>query len=478
MADIATRLDAATCLIGDAVFTPPGDRIDVISPWTEQPIGSFVDAGPQFVNRAVTAAAEAARDWRRTDPARRAALLDAVADLLEQDGEEIARLVSSEMGMPIALARATQSVLPATVLRATAALVRDFAWEEETSTARLLRTGAGVVGAITPWNMPVHQIVAKVASAVGAGCSVVLKPSEQTPYDAALLAGMFLRAGAPAGLLNIVTGSGDTGAALASHPGLARMSFTGSVGAGKAVARAAAWNLTPCTLELGGKSPAVLLPDVDLDLVLPRVLESGLINSGQACNATTRLVIPTTLVAEVEDRLPTLIAALTMGDPADEATRQGPLVSSGQRDRVLDYVAGAVAGGGRLVTGTGRPAESQPHGWFVDPVVIAGLDRDATAVQEEIFGPVLVIQPYETMDEAIDLANDTRYGLSAEVWSRDAERALDVARHLRAGQVKVNGVRTRERPTVPFGGIGDSGYGRELGEHGILDFTDLTAVMA
>jgi aldehyde dehydrogenase (NAD+) len=468
----------ATCLIGGESVVATGAVTDVISPYWETAIGGVAEAGPALVGEAVDSARESFRGWSDTPLEERACVLDRVAQLVERAGDTLAGLVSDEMGMPITLARATQVDLPATVLRATAQTARDMSWEEPVPGAVLDYRAAGVVGAVTPWNMPVHQIVAKVAGALVSGCTVVLKASEQTPYDADLLGRLFLEAGLPPGAFNIVTGRAETGAALCGNPDVSRVSFTGSVPAGRAVAGLAAANLVPCTLELGGKSAAVVLPDADLDIVLPRILQSGLVNSGQACNATTRLLIPESLADEVEARIPSLVSAMVMGDPADEATNFGPLVSRVQRDRVLDHINDAIAAGGRLVTGTGKPSDVSDHGWFVDPTVVAGLPHTARTVQEEIFGPVLVLQPYGTLDEAVALANGTKFGLSAEVWSADHESAVALARQLRAGQVKVNGVRTRERPNVPFGGIGDSGYGRELGHLGILDFCDVRAVMA
>ncbi|MFD9663999.1 aldehyde dehydrogenase family protein [Rhodococcus sp. NPDC059968] len=476
---MADLLDRAGCLIDGDWFVPAGPVIEVIDPFTETVMGEVVDAGSEVVDDAVRSAAAAHPAWRRTDVTERAELLDRAADLLTRDGPAIAALVSREMGMPISLAEVTQAHLPADVLRATARTARAFPWSQDIDGATLVRRGSGVVGAITPWNMPVHQIVAKVSAALAAGSTVVLKASEMTPYDANALARLFLEAGLPPGVFNVVTGTGAvTGAALAAHPDLAHVSFTGSVAAGRAVAGLAAATLTRCTLELGGKSPAVVLPDADLQAALAGAVTSGLVNSGQACNATTRLLIPEHLAGDAVDIIEGAVAQQILGDPADPRTRQGPLVSARQRDRVLDHVADAVAAGGHLLTGTGKPSEACPTGYFVDPTIITGLPEDARAIREEIFGPVLAVQIYTDVDDAVRIANDCAYGLSAEVWSGDVERARAVAGRLDVGQVKINGVRTRNRPTVPFGGIKDSGYGRELGHLGIEEFTDVTAVMA
>lgn len=477
---MADPLAPAACLIDGDTVVADGAHHVIIDPYTEQPMGATPEAGEELVDRAVRSALEAETSWRTVPVAERADLLDRVADRIDDDAELIAALVTREMGMPAGLARVTQTQLPASVLRATAAIARDgFPWREDGGDAVLLRRGAGVVGAITPWNMPVHQIIAKVSAAIVAGCAVVLKASEQTPYDALRIAEIFTEAGAPAGVLNVITGTGPrTGAALTGHHALSRVSFTGSVRAGRDVARRAADALTRASLELGGKSPAVLLPDADFDLAVPAVLASGLVNSGQACNATTRLVVPAERLDEVAARIAEAATTFVLGDPTDPATTHGPLVSAAARDAVLARIDGALAQGGRLITGTGRRSTVSDTGFFVDPTVISGLDENADAVREEIFGPVLVLQGYAGLDDAARIANDSRYGLSAEVWSADPEAAQSFGARLHVGQVKINGVRTRDRVSVPFGGMRDSGYGRELGPLGIEEFTDVTAVMA
>lgn len=471
-------LPPAECLIDGRRFLAGGPVREIVDPFTEQVMGSVPDAGNDLVDDAVRSAASAYSLWRDTSVADRADLLDRVSGLIEQRGEEIAALVTREMGMPLALARVTQADLPARVLSATADLTRSgFPWREDVDGAELQRFGAGVVGAITPWNMPVHQIIAKLSGAVAAGCSVVLKASEQTPYDALLIAELFHEAGAPAGLVNVVTGTGPlTGAALAAHPDLARLSFTGSVRAGREVAGLAARALTKCSLELGGKSPAVLLPDSDLETSVPAAFASGLVNSGQACNATTRMVIPANRTDEVVDLVRAAADKVVLGDPTDARTTHGPLVTETQRNGVLGHIRRAIAQGGRLVTGAEEPAGTR--GYFVEPTVIVDLPEDADAVREEIFGPVVVIQTYDDVDDAVRIANDSDYGLSAEVWSGDVDHARQVAGRLLVGQVKINGVRTRTRPMVPFGGVRNSGYGRELGLLGIEEFVDVTAVMS
>ncbi|MGN7228021.1 aldehyde dehydrogenase family protein [Dietzia maris] len=473
-------LPPAACFIGGEHLVADGPLRDIINPFTEQPMGSLTEAGAQLVDRAVHSAAGAHAVWRETPVSDRAQLLELVADQLEHQGDQLAALVTRQMGMPITLARVTQAQLPARVLRATAALARtDFPWQEEADGAILHRYGAGVVGAITPWNMPVHQIIAKISAAVAAGCSVVLKASEQTPYDALRIAEIFHEAGGPDGLINVVTGTGPaTGAALAAHPALSRLSFTGSVRAGKAVAGLAAASLTKCSLELGGKSPALVLPDADLTVAIPSALTSGLVNSGQACNATTRMLVPADRMDDVVDLLQDAAAQFSLGDPMDETTTHGPLVTEVQKTAVLAHIRRAVDQGGRLITGSDTGPATRERGYFVDPTVIVDLPENADAVRDEIFGPVVVVQPYRDVEDAVRIANDSDYGLSAEVWSGSVDHAHAVAARLSVGQVKINGVRTRNRPMVPFGGVRNSGYGRELGTLGIEEFVDVRAVMA
>lgn len=455
------------------------ELLEVIDPYRSTTLGTVESADAGTVADAVTSATAAQRDWAAVPVTERSAVLRRTADLFEQNGTRIADTVTAEMGMPSALAVATQQVMPAAVLRAMADAAERLDWETDTDGALLRRVPAGVIAAVTPWNMPVHQIVAKVSAAFAAGCSVVLKPSEMTPFDAVLAREMFIAGGLPAGVFAIVNGTGpDVGAVLAASPGVAHVSFTGSVEAGKAVAAAAASTLARTTLELGGKSPAVVLPDADLTDVIPRVLASGLVNSGQACNATTRLVLPLAQRAEIESLLIAGVARFVMGDPRDASTVLGPLASQRQAERVIDHIEKARADGGRLLVGDGSPVRIGPSTGFVSPTIIADLTPGARAVREEIFGPVLVTQYYDDIADAIEIANDCDYGLSAEVWSSNTDRARDVAAALEVGQVKVNGVRTRERPGVPFGGVKQSGYGRELGALGLAEFTEIQAVMS
>lgn len=467
-------LDRAPCLIDGEWVAPGGEYLPVIDPYTQRAIGLVGEAGPELVERAVSAAVTAGRTWSRTDPHTRADLLDRLAQLIEERGEALAGLVTREMGMPALLARASQADLPPTVLRSFATLARTTSWTERVDGAELIRVPRGVVAAITPWNMPVHQIVAKIGAALAAGNTVVLKPSEQTPFDAVALGELCTEAGFPPGVFNIVHGTGPiTGSALVASRHVDHVSFTGSVQAGRTVAELAARHLAPATLELGGKSPGVILPDADLSVAVPALVRAGMVNSGQACNATTRLVVPRAHASDVTDLVAQALRALNPGDPKLPDTTFGPLSSARQRDRVRGFLD-AAPGAASLVAHAGDLPET---GFFLAPRVFTDLPAGSPLLREEIFGPVLALQWYADVDEAARLADDSDYGLSAEVWSADADRAAGFARRLRVGQVKINGVRTRERPAVPFGGFKLSGFGRELGTEGLLEMTSVQAVM-
>lgn len=468
---------APAALIGDRAVRS-GQSVAVIDPFHDVVIGETGIATSAIVDDAVATARDAFETWSAVSPTDRAAIIRRAAILIENH-PAIAGTVTREMGMPITLSEVTQQAMPAAVLRAFASSAESFAWTEHIDGAELHHRPVGVVAAITPWNMPVHQVVAKVGAALAAGCTVVLKPSEATPFDAVLARECLMEAGLPAPAWSIVNGSGPvTGSALAGHPAIARVSFTGSVRAGRQVATAAAGTVRPATLELGGKSAAVVLPDASLDEVLPRVLAAGLINSGQACNATSRLVLPAARRSEAEAILAKAITAFRLGDPTDRATTHGPLASPAHAENVVAHIERARNDGATTVAGSGDRIPIGSSKSFVAPVIFADLARDAAAVREEIFGPVLVCQYYEDLADAIDIANDSDYGLSAEVWSASGDAAADIASHLRVGQVKINGVRTRERPAVPFGGTKNSGYGRELGVTGMAEFTEITAVMS
>lgn len=384
-------LGRARCLIGGEWITTGGAPIPVVDPYTERAIGEVGEAGTGLVERAVAAAAAAARSWGRADPELRAELLERLAQRIEERSTDLAALVTREMGMPALLAQASQGDLPPRVLRSFAALARTTAWTERIDGAELIRLPRGVVAAITPWNMPIHQIIAKIGAALAAGNTVVLKPSEQTPFDAIALGEACLAAGFPDGVVNIVHGTGPvTGAALAASPGVDYVSFTGSVQAGRTVAELAAGHLAPVTLELGGKSPAVILPDADLSVVVPATVRAGMVNSGQACNATTRLVVPRGRAAEVTDLVAQALSSLEPGDPKLTDTTFGPLSSARHRDRVRGLLA-SVAGCPVL---TAHENSLPENGFFLAPRVFIDLPADSPLLRQEIFGPVLALQWY------------------------------------------------------------------------------------
>jgi acyl-CoA reductase-like NAD-dependent aldehyde dehydrogenase len=353
--------------------------------------------------------------------------------------------------------------------------MEEVRWEEEVGNSRVLREPIGVVGAITPWNYPLHQITAKIAPALAAGCTVVLKPSEVVPLNAFILAEVIESVGLPAGVFNLVTGIGPVvGEAIAGHPGVDMVSFTGSTRAGRRVSELAAATVKPVAMELGGKSPNVLLEDADFARAVPDGVAKCFFNSGQTCSALTRMLVPRERLAEVEELAMSAAEAYTPGDPFDKATKLGPLVSATQRERVRDYIAKGEAEGAQLLTGGTDAPEGLERGYFVRPTVFSEVTPEMTIAREEIFGPVLSIQPYDGEDDAVRIANATEYGLAGGVWSADTDRAIGVARRLRTGQVEING--GAFNPIAPFGGYGQSGHGRENGRFGLEEMLQVKSL--
>ena len=456
--------------IGGEWVTPAGTAtIDVVDPTHEEVVATIPDGTAEDIDRAVAAAGAAFEPWAAVSPFDRAALMEAVAAALTARQDELAALIARELGMPIGLAKMIQAGLPIATFASMPAVAEQIAWEEQVGNSTIVLEPAGVVGAITPWNYPLHQIAAKVAPAMTAGCSVVLKPSEVVPLNAFVLAEAIAAAGVPPGVFNLVTGTGPVvGEALAAHPDVDMISFTGSTRAGRRVSEVAAQTVKKVTLELGGKSPNVILDDADLERAVADGLTKCYFNSGQTCSALTRMLVPRERLPEAEAIAAAVAAHFTVGDPFDEATRLGPLVSAAQRERVRDYIERGVGEGARLVCGGAEAPAGHERGYFVQPTVFSDVTPDMTIAKEEIFGPVLVIQPYEDEEDAIRLANDTQYGLAAGVWSGDEERARRVARRIRAGQVEINGAAFN--PLAPFGGFKQSGHGREYGRHGLEEF--------
>ncbi|MER7130034.1 aldehyde dehydrogenase family protein [Streptosporangium saharense] len=452
-----------------------GEWIGVVNPATEETVDRVPAGSPADVEVAVAAARRALPEWSRTAPAERARLLAAAADLIRDRTDQIARIVATDVGTPYGLAARVQTLLPAEVLSFYAGLAETYAFEGgRVGNSRVLREPAGVVGAITPWNYPLHQAVAKVAPALAAGCTVVLKPSEVAPLAAYAFAEILDEVGLPRGVFNMLSGRGSVvGEALATHPEVDMVSFTGSTRAGRRVAALAAETVKRVTLELGGKSASVVLPDADLGTAVKATVANAFLNSGQTCSALTRMIVHRDQYDDAVWLAVDLAKAYTVGDPFDEGTRLGPLVSAAQRERVVRYINRGEEEGARLVTGgVDNPRE---RGFYVEPTVFAGVEPGMVIEQEEIFGPVLVIVPYSRGEnEAVAIANGTPYGLAGAVWAGDEEHALSVARRLRAGQVTVNG--GGFNPLAPFGGYKQSGVGRELGVSGLEEFLETKAV--
>jgi aldehyde dehydrogenase (NAD+) len=457
--------------IGGSWVNPSGsDTIQVVNPATEEVIGSVPMAGPDDADRAVEAAAAALPAWRASTIAERTQLLRGLADGLRTRRDELAALITDEVGSPLAFSRDQQVGLPIDVVEAMADLLPQVPWVERAGTAEVVREPVGVVVAITPWNYPLHQAVLKVAAALAAGCAVVLKPSEVAPLSAFVLAEVLDGLGLPPGAFNLVTGFGPVvGEALAGHRLVDMISLTGSTRAGQRIMELAAPTIKKVALELGGKSATVVLDDADIAKVVPGAVAHAFRNTGQNCSALSRLIVPRDRLAEVERIAADVAESWSVGDPRDAETQMGPLVTSEHRDRVLGMVGAALKRGtARLVAGGAEPPDGLSRGYFVPPTVFSDVDVDSELAQEEVFGPVLCIFPADDTDDAVRIANSTRYGLSGAVWSADASRARDVALRIRTGRVAVNG--GPFSVFAPFGGRGQSGVGSEFGKYGIEEF--------
>ncbi|AEB44649.1 MULTISPECIES: aldehyde dehydrogenase family protein [Micromonospora] len=460
----------------DGAWVPADGRqsLEVHNTSTEQVIGTVPAGTADDVDRAVAAARAAFEGWAATDPVDRAAHLDRLHAELTARAGDIAHTVATELGTPLKVATRVQVGLPLTVLRSYVDLAAQPPAPQTVGNSLVVREPVGVIGAITPWNYPLHQIVAKLAPALAAGCTLVLKPSELTPLTAYLLFDAIDAASLPPGVVNLVTGTGPiVGEALAGHPDVDLVSFTGSTATGRRIAHLAADRIARVALELGGKSANVILDDADLTAAVKVGVGNAMLNSGQTCTAWTRMLVHRDRYDEALDLAATAVAGYRLGDPFDPATRLGPLVSAAQRDRVREHIARGLADGGRLVVG-GPDAPVPSRGWFVAPTIIADVDPDSALAQEEVFGPVLAVIPVDDDDHAVRVANNSRYGLAGAVWSTDEERAVQVARRLRTGAVDINGAPFN--PLAPFGGYKQSGLGRELGTHGLAEFCELKAI--
>ena len=462
--------------IGGAWVRPLGPgRIPVENPATEEVVAEVAQGSAGDVDRAVGAAREAFPRWSGLSRSERADHLAALLAGLEARREELAATITTEMGAPITLASSVQVGLPLRVLGSYVELLRTPDVSELIGNSLVVREPVGVVGAITPWNYPLHQSIAKVAAALTAGCTLVHKPSEVAPLSAYLLAEIAHETGLPAGVYNLVAGYGpEAGEALAAHPDVDMISFTGSTRAGRRVGALAAETVKRVALELGGKSPNVALPDADLTAAVKVGVANCLLNAGQTCTALSRLLVPASRHDEAVELAVAASAKYPPGDPTDPATRLGPLVSAAARGRVHDYIGRGVAEGARLAIDGRDPARLPARGYFVGPTIFADVAPDATIAQEEIFGPVLSIIPYADEDDAVRIANLSPYGLAGAVWSAETDRAVAFARRLRTGQVDINGGSFNH--LAPFGGYRQSGNGRELGAYGLAEFSEVKSL--
>lgn len=443
--------------------------IEVINPATEAVIATVPAGCSVDVEAAVTAARNALPGWSTTKPAIRAGYMTQIYEALVVRGPELAELITNELGMPIKLSQRIQAGLPTVILESYIKLLGDFSFSERVGNSLVLKEPIGVVAAITPWNYPLHQLMIKVAAALAAGCTIVAKPSELTPLNAFVLAEIIDSSGLPPGVFNLVSGYGaEAGEALASHPDVDMVSFTGSTAVGKRIMVLGAQTVKRVALELGGKSVAILLDDADIETAVKATLSSCFLNSGQTCSAHTRMLIPQDKYELVVEFVHQHVALYVPENPLNTQARIGPLVSAGQRDRVLDYIRSGLADGAELLLGGVEPPDGLPLGYYVRPTVFGRVTKEMKIAREEIFGPVLSIMTYRDEDEAIEIANDTVYGLAGGVWAADPERAERVARKLQTGQVDING--GRFNPLAPFGGYKQSGNGRELGRYGLEEF--------
>jgi aldehyde dehydrogenase (NAD+) len=450
------------------------DTIAVENPATERVIASVPAGTPADVDRAVAAAKAAFGPWSALPAVDRAEHLRRLHTALATRRDEVATTVTTELGTPLRISRTVQAGLPLTVLANAVELAVVPPADETIGNSLVVREPVGVVGAITPWNYPLHQVIAKVAYALAAGCTVVVKPSEVTPLVAYLLFDAVHEAALPPGVVNLVVGTGPVvGEAIASHPDVDMVSFTGSTAVGRRVSHLAADRIARVALELGGKSANVILADADLATAVKVGVHNAFLNAGQTCTAWTRMLVHRDRYDEAVTLAGAVASSFRTGDPFDPSTRLGPLSSANQRQRVRTYIEKGLADGARLVTG-GVDAPVPATGHFVAPTVLADVDPDATVAQEEIFGPVLVIIPFTDDDEAVAIANNSRYGLAGGVWSADPARAEAVARRIRAGAVDINGAGFN--PMAPFGGYKQSGTGRELGSYGLAEFLQVKAI--
>ena len=458
------------------------ETIKIVSPSTEEVIATVPDATKGDIDRAVAAARQAFDHgpWPRMSASERGAVLARAAQKIEERSDEFAELITSEMGSALKIGKAAQVTSPLAILNYYAALGSTYSFDEirpgmTVEEVLVTKEPVGVVGAIAPWNVPLFMSISKLAPSLLAGCTVVYKPAPETPLDAYLLAEVFAEAGLPEGVLSVVPAGREASEHLVTHPDVDKISFTGSTVAGRRIAELCGARLKRCTLELGGKSAAILLDDVDVASMVPRIVPLALLNAGQICVAQTRVLAPRSKYDEVVEAFCQSVSdSWSVGDPFDPATRIGPLVAERQRERVLGYIEQGKKEGARVAIGGGRPA-GLDKGWYVEPTVFADVDNKMTIAQEEIFGPVISVIPYDTEDEAVAIANDSEYGLCGSVFTADNERGLDVARRVRTGTYMVISWRSFDIG-APFGGYKQSGLGRELGPEGLEGFLEIKSI--
>jgi acyl-CoA reductase-like NAD-dependent aldehyde dehydrogenase len=474
MADVVKR----DKLYIDGTWVAPSgnESIDVVNATTEEVMGTIPQSTPEDVDKAVKAARKAFDSWSTTSVEDRAKFLQRIHEGLNARSDEIATTVSQENGMPLGISKLAQAMLPIMNMAGFSQVAADYPFTETVGTSEVIKEPVGVVACITPWNYPLHQVVLKVATALAAGCTVVLKPSELAPLTAWILAEVINDVGLPAGVFNLVSGTGAVvGEALVAHPEVDMISFTGSTRAGRRISELASPSIKRVALELGGKSPNIILDDADLESAVKAGISGAYLNSGQTCTALTRMLVPKDKLADAERIAKEVAETFTPGDPFDGNTRLGPLVSAHQQERVRGFINKGIEEGAKLVTGGAEQPEGLAKGFFIKPTVFSNVSNDMTIAREEIFGPVLSIIPYDDEEDAVRIANDTIYGLAAAVFSGDKEHAKAVARRIRAGQVQIN--EGGFNPNAPFGGYKQSGKGREAGKYGLEEFLEIKALL-